>query len=343
MALAFMRPVRREDLDQVFALASQSGGGMTNLPADKDALRARIEFSCKSFEADADEPGGEVYMMALEEDGKVIGTSAVFSAVGLDHGFVNYRINKTVHASKQLKKRIERRLLVPTHDFTGCGEVGSLFLSPDARGGGFGKFLSRARYLFIAQHRGLVADPVCAELRGWRGPNGEQPFWDAIGKPFFDMEFEAADIANAAMGNQFIADLMPRHPIYVALLPPAARDILGRPHDSAIPAFNMLLKEGFSFRGYIDVFDGGPLVDAPIDDIKTVRESRLRRIADIADDKDNPADAPELLIAAGRLSTFRVTRAAAVSKGDDLVIGKEAAQALNVQKGDDVRVVSWVS
>ena len=225
MSLAFMRPVRREDFDEILALAKQSGGGMTNLPPEPDALRARIEFACKSFESDASEPGGEVYMMVLEDNGRVMGTSAVFSAVGLEHGFVNYRINKTVHASKQLKKRIERRLLVPTHDFTGCGEVGSLFLSPEARGGGFGKYLARARYLFIAQHRDLVADPVCAELRGWRGPNGEQPFWEALGKPFFDMEFEAADLTNAATGNQFIADLMPRHPIYVALLPQAARDI----------------------------------------------------------------------------------------------------------------------
>lgn len=338
MANAFIRPVRREDFDQILALAKQSGGGMTNLPPEPDALRARIDFACRSFEADASEPGGEVYMTVLEEDGKVLGTSAVFSAVGLDHGFVNYRINKTVHVSKQLKKRIERRLLMPTHDFTGCGEVGSLFLSPDARGGGYGKFLARSRYLFIAQHRELIADPVCAELRGWRGPEGEQPFWDAIGKPFFDMEFEAADVANAAMGNQFIADLMPRHPIYVALLPKAARDTLGRPHDNAMPAFNMLLREGFSFRGYIDVFDGGPLVDAHIDDIKTVQDSKLLGISDIASPGD---DAPEMLIAAGRLDTFRVARAPAKVSDGKLVIDDAAARVLNVKKGDSVRAVAW--
>lgn len=338
MANAFIRPVRREDFDQILALAKQSGGGMTNLPPEPDALRARIDFACRSFEASASEPGGEVYMTVLEEDGKVLGTSAVFSAVGLDHGFVNYRINKTVHVSKQLKKRIERRLLMPTHDFTGCGEVGSLFLSPDARGGGYGKFLARSRYLFIAQHRELIADPVCAELRGWRGPEGEQPFWDAIGKPFFDMEFEAADVANASMGNQFIADLMPRHPIYVALLPKAARETLGRPHDNAMPAFNMLLKEGFSFRGYIDVFDGGPLVDAHIDDIKTVQDSAVLDIADIA-----PAgeDAPEMLIAAGRLGAFRVARAPARVVDGALVIDEAAARALKVKKGDSVRAVAW--
>ena len=341
MSMAYMRPVQREDFDEILALAKQSGGGMTNLPPEPDALRARIEGACNSYESNPEEPGGEVYMMVLVDDGRVIGTSAVFSAVGLDHGFVNYRINKTVHASKQLKKRIERRLLVPTHDYTGCAEVGSLFLSPDARGGGYGKYLGRARYLFIAQHRELIADPVCAELRGWRGPNGEQPFWDALGKPFFDMEFEAADIVNAKTGNQFIADLMPRHPIYVALLPDAARDILGKPHDNAAPAFNMLLKEGFSFRGYIDVFDGGPLVDAHIDDIKTVQESRLNTICDIADIAD-AAEAPTMLMAAGRLETFRVLRAPAqlVQEGE-ITINKEAAAILGVKKGDQVRAVHW--
>lgn len=338
MGEAFIRPVRREDFDAILALAKQSGGGMTNLPPEPDALRARVEFACQSFEADASEPGGEVYMTVLEGDGKVLGTSAVFSAVGLDHGFVNYRINKSVHVSKQLKKRIERRLLMPTHDFTGCSEVGSLFLSPDARGGGYGKFLARSRYLFIAQHRELIADPVCAELRGWRGPNGEQPFWDAIGKPFFDMEFEAADVANSAMGNQFIADLLPRHPIYVALLPQAARDILGRPHDNAAPAFNMLLKEGFSYRGYIDVFDGGPLVDARIDDILTVQESAVFSVADVA----LPDEAwPTMLIAAGRLGSFRVARGPARAFGDELMIDDATAKTLNVKKGDSVRAVAW--
>jgi len=337
MSLPFIRPVRREDFDEVLALAKQSGGGMTNLPPEPDALRARIDFACDSFEANASEPRGEVYMTVLENDGKVMGTAAVFSAIGLDHGFVNYRINKTVHASTQLKKRIERRLLVPTHDFTGCGEVGSLFLSPEARGGGFGKYLARARYLFIAQHRKLIADPVCAELRGWRGPNGEQPFWEALGKPFFDMEFEAADLENAATGNQFIADLMPRHPIYVALLPEAARDILGRPHDNAVPAFNMLLKEGFSYRGYIDVFDGGPLVAAHIEDIETVKQSKIYKIAAIGE----AGDAPLALMAAGRLASFRVTRAPARIDGQSMTIGAEAAKVLGVKKGDEICAIEW--
>ncbi|WP_425408924.1 arginine N-succinyltransferase [Hyphococcus sp.] len=336
MSVAVMRPVRREDFEAVLSLAKQSGGGMTNLPGDPDALKARIEFAVQSFEANADAPSGEVYMMVLEEAGKVLGTAAVFSAIGLEHGFVNYRINKTVHVSSQLKKRIERRLLMPSHDFTGCGEVGSLFLSPEARGGGYGKYLAKSRYLFIAQHRRLIADPVCAELRGWRDKNGEQPFWESLGKLFFDMEFEDADLTNSALGNQFISDLLPRHPIYVAMLPKAARDILGKPHDDALPAFNMLLREGFAFRGYIDVFDAGPLVDAHIDDIATIKNSKLCD-AKIGD----PGDAPVHLLAAGYLTTFRTARAPAKIDGDAVTISTDTAAALGVKPGDDVRAVKW--
>ncbi|WP_428409514.1 arginine N-succinyltransferase [Hyphococcus sp.] len=336
MSLAFMRPVRREDFDAILALAKQSGGGMTNLPSEPDALRARVNFAADSFAANADGPNGEVYTMVLEENGKVIGLSAVFSAVGLEYGFVNYRINKTVHASKQLKKRIERRILVPTHDFTGASEVGSLFLSPEVRGGGYGKFLAKARYLFIAQHRKLVADPVCAELRGWRAPDGKQPFWESLGKLFFDMEFEDADLANSAMGNQIISDLMPRHPIYVALLPEDAKKCLGKPHDSAAPAYNMLIKEGFAFNRYIDVFDGGPLVDAKIDDIKTVKESRLYPVK-----IGEPGDAPLYLMAGGYLQSFRVTRAPGKIDGEAMIIAKDAAAALGVKAGDEIRAVKW--
>ena len=138
------------------------------------------------------------------------------------------------------------------------------------------------------------------------------------------------------MGNQIISDLLPRHPIYVAMLPEAARDILGKPHDSAVPAYKMLLKEGFAFNNYIDVFDGGPLVDAHIDDIKTIKDSKLYKVQ-----LGEPGEVPEQLIAAGRLQTFRVTRGAGAIDGEVMTIGKETAQALGVKAGDEVRAVKW--
>ena len=123
MSLAFMRPIREADFDAVHALALQSGGGMTNLPSDRGALKKRIDLAVASYAKNATAPGGEMYTMVLEREGKVIGLSAVFAAIGLDGGFVNYRINSEFYSSKEIGVKITRRVLVPTHDFTGASEV----------------------------------------------------------------------------------------------------------------------------------------------------------------------------------------------------------------------------
>lgn len=337
MSLAFMRPIRETDFEAVHALAKQSGGGMTNLPSDRATLKARVYHAVESFEKNASRPGGEIYTNVLERDGEVIGLSAVFSAIGLQTGFINYRINREFYASSELGKKIVRRVLIPTHDFTGAAEVGSLFLSPDARGGGFGKLLSRSRYMFIAQRPAAFADRLCAEIRGWRAADGSQPFWNAVGRHFFEMDFEEADAHNSAHGNQFIEDMMPRYPIYAALLPEDARACLGKPHDSAAPAYKMLLAEGFSYNGYIDIFDGGPLVDAKTANIRTIRESRLLKVSDVADKLDGRA----ALLAAGEIASFRACQGNIRVDGEEAAIDRETAAALNVQTGGLVRWAKW--
>ena len=340
MSPPIIRPIRTEDFDQVLELAKAAGKGMTNLPNDADALRARIDHAVSSFAANAQEPGREIYLMVLEKNGAILGTTAVFSAIGLDSGFVNYKVNWTFHASEQLNKRIRRRLLVPTHDFTGAGEVGSLFLSPKARGGGFGKFLARARYLFIAQNPDIVADPVCAELRGWQDENGEQPFWNALGRNFFEMDFEEADVHNSANGNQFIADLMPRISIYVTLLPEEAKACIGKPHDNAKPAFDMLIKEGFEYNDYIDIFDGGPLVTAKKNNIRAVRDSITGPVR-LVDDIDEDDSASEILISVGQVSDFRATKAKGRIVDGELSISRKTANAIEITDGDTARFVTF--
>ena len=337
MALPFIRPVRESDFGDVLKLAQSAGGGMTNLPDDEDALRARIEYACQSFATNATTPGREVYMLVLENDGKVVGTGAVFSSIGLDSGFVNYKVNWTFHASEQLNKRIQRRLLVPTHDFTGSAEVAALFLSPDARGGGFGKLLARTRYIFIAQKPEIVGERICAELRGFRTPDGKQPFWDALGRNFFEMDFEAADVHNAANGNQFIAELMPRISIYVCLLPEEARACIGKPHKNAVPAYEMLLKEGFEYNDYVDIFDAGPLLDAKTENIKTIKDSRLVTVSKI----ENASDGVDALVASGEVDGFRATRAPIIVRDGSATIDRDTAAALGADIGTKIRWISW--
>ncbi|MEO0675092.1 MAG: arginine N-succinyltransferase [Pseudomonadota bacterium] len=340
-AVPVIRAVREEDFPQIHALAQLTGGGMTNLPRDRDALYSRIAFALESFDAGASEPGGENYILVLDRGGEILGTAGIFSAIGLESGFVNYRINTMFHFSEQLGKRISRRMLVPTHDFTGASEVASLFLSPDARGGGFGKLLARSRYLFVAQAPHLFSDRMCAELRGWRDAEGGQPFWEAVGSHFFDMDFESADQHNSRAGNQFIADLMPIYPIYVAVLPETARSCIGKPHDSARPAYEMLLREGFEYTGYVDVFDGGPLVEAKVNAIKTVRDSVpcAVRVGEV------PGTSPVMLLAVGTGKEFRCTRGPALmdprTDGPAITMTRDCAAALQVDDGAPIRAIAW--
>lgn len=337
MTTPFMRPVRASDIDAVHALAQNAGGGMTNLPADRETLKGKIDRAVKSFAKSPAAPGDEFYMLVLDIEGAASGTSAVFASIGEKYGFVNYKINREFYYSESVKRRVERDVLVPTHDFTDAAEVGSLYIAKSARGSGMGRLLARARYMFIAQSPLIIADPVCAELRGWRAKDGAQPFWNAVGRRFFGMDFEAADAYNAAFGNQFIEDLMPRYPIYVDMLPEDARQCLGRPHESAEPALKMLKDEGFAFNRYIDVFDGGPLVDAKKSDIRTVRDSRMARVAEIKD----AVEGSDVLLAAGAVATFRCCRAKAKVDGDKITLDTSAAAALALGVGDEARWIRW--
>ncbi|MEM8935660.1 MAG: arginine N-succinyltransferase [Pseudomonadota bacterium] len=336
MTHAVVRPVREDDVDGLVALAKTSDGGMTNLPPDPKVLAQRVERSVQSFAKDIEAPGDEVYMMVLERDGEIIGATGVFAAIGLEEGFINYRINTEVHVSHELDKRFKRQLLVPTHDFTGASEVAMLFLSPNARGGGFGKLLARVRYLLMAQSPERFSDTICGEIRGWREADGARPVWDALGARFFDMEFEQADRYNAAFGNQFIADLMPRHPIYVCLLSKAAQKALGQPHKNARPAYEMLVKEGFEYTGYVDIFDGGPVLHAKLKDVDAVKNSRPLRV-------QKNALGPEIdsIVAAGTKDHFRTVRAKARVQNDAIFLPAEAADVLNVAPGDVVRQLNW--
>src|SRR6185437_782560 len=199
----------------------------------------------------------------------------------------------------ELGKTFRNQLLTLTTDLEGSSEVGGLFLHPEVRAGGWGSLLARSRYLFIKHHRARFGDRTLAELRGVMDEAGNAPFWDGLAGRFFGMTFPDADEFNAVHGTRFIADLMPKTPIYVDLLADSAKTVMGQPHPSGRAALRMLEAEGFTFDRYIDIFDGGPTVTASTDQIRTIRESRTEALAEIG---DKPGS--NMLVAAGRLTNF---------------------------------------
>lgn len=297
-----IRPARNEDFQALYEMAKLTGGGFTNLPPDRGALVEKLIRSEKSFATEADEPGDELFVFMLEnvETGQIRGTCQMFGMVGTEHPFYSYRIGTLTQTSKALGKTFRAEMLNLSTDLEGSSEVGGLFLHPGERAGGLGMLLARSRYLFLKLHRKRFGRRVLAELRGVIDEAGGSPFWDAIAGRFFGMNFQEADEFNGAHGTQFIADLMPKTPIYTAMLPESARAVMGVPHPSGRAAMKMLEAEGFQFDCYIDIFDGGPTMVARTDEIRTVRDSRELVLAGVAD----RVEGPSMMLARGRLADF---------------------------------------
>ncbi|HEY4070291.1 MAG TPA: arginine N-succinyltransferase [Sphingomicrobium sp.] len=333
-----VRPATGEDFRAIYQMAKLTGGGFTNLPPERQTLVDKLDRSEKSFSRKKDGQTGDLYMFVLEDPKarKIRGTCQVFGQVGVAQPFYSYHLSTLTQTSPELGKTFRNQRLSLTTDLEGSSEVGGLFLHPEMRATGLGGLLARSRYLFIKSHRARFGDRTLAELRGVMDETGHAPFWDALAGKFFGMSFPEADEFNAVHGTQFIADLMPRSPVYVALLNEEAKAVMGQPHPSGRAALRMLEHEGFVFDRYIDIFDGGPTVTARTDDIRTVRESREEKIAEIGE-----GGTQKVIAAAGRLKDFRACCASVKRlprKG--IAIDQLAAELLEVEVGDTVLTVA---
>ena len=333
-----VRPARAEDFNAIYEMSKLTGGGFTNLPPDKATLVAKLARSDDSFARQEDGQQGDMYMFVLEDPkaGLVRGTCQIFGQVGVIQPFYSYHLSTLTQSSPELGKTFRNQLLTLTTDLEGCSEVGGLFLHPLQRSGGWGGLLARSRYLFMREHRARFGERTLAELRGVMDEAANCPFWDGLAGRFFGMTFPEADEFNAVHGTRFIADLMPRTPIYVSLLDESAQAVIGQPHSSGRPALRMLEEEGFHYDRYVDIFDGGPTVVARTDAIRSVREATYETVQEIGEDGRT-----KVLAATGRLKDFKACMATIKripKKG--VSIDREAAELLEVKVGDPILTVA---
>ncbi|HKT14152.1 MAG TPA: arginine N-succinyltransferase [Allosphingosinicella sp.] len=325
-----VRAARDEDFQAIYEMAKLTGAGFTNLPPDRGALVEKLARSEQAFGRDGDSPADELFLFVVENDkGQVRGTCQIFAMVGSESPFYSYRISTLTQTSKALGRVFRAEMLSLVTDFDGSSEVGGLFLHPAERAAGLGLLLARSRYLFIKLHRQRFGDRLIAELRGVIDEAGGSPFWDAIAGRFFGMSFQEADEFNAAHGSQFIADLMPKTPIYTAMLPESARSIMGVPHPSGRAAMKMLEREGFAYDGYIDIFDGGPTMSVATDQLLSIRESKLLSLTGTSD-----SGGERQIVTAGRLAGFHCCYAE-VGAGDDgsATLDRQSARLLGIEPG----------
>lgn len=327
-----IRSAGEADLQSLYEMAKRTGGGFTNLPPDKPSLAAKLATSAEAFARDDETLAPDLFLFVLENraTGEVRGTCQIFSQVGQKWPFYSYRMGVLTQHSVELDRTFRAEMLNLSTDLEGASEVGGLFLHPGERAGGLGLLIARSRYLFIGTHRARFGERCIAELRGVIDEAGGSPFWDGVAGKFFGMSFQDADEFNAKHGNQFIADLMPKHPVYIAMLSDAARSVIGVPHPSGRAAMRMLENEGFAWEKYVDIFDGGPTMTVRTDQIASIRGA-VTTIVSAVDDRLAGDHAEARLIATGRLAHFRAAYGRIAPHGDGVAIDRAAADLLGVE------------
>ncbi|WP_412972217.1 arginine N-succinyltransferase [Glaciecola sp. MF2-115] len=336
--MKIIRPIRASDYPSLYAIAQESGIGFTSLPVNEELLQNKISKAESAIQSTPTKPGVQSYLFVMEdtETGEVVGTSGIEATVGLQDAFYHYHISKVVHASRELNVHNTVELLHFCNDYTGVSEICTLFLRESARQGLNGRFLSKMRFLFMAEHKERFSDVVIAEMRGVSDEQGRSPFWAWLEEHFFSMDFPTADYMTGIGNKVFIAELMPKHPIYVNLLSKAAQDCIGKVHEKTRPALRLLEQEGFKCRGYVDIFDAGPTVEADVNNIATVQASRKASI--VINDSLAQNDGETCFAINTSVKHFKACIAdIAYVDGNRVAIERACADALGISDGDSIR------
>jgi len=330
-----LRPARLTDFDAIFALIGTLKSSMTSMPPDPEFIEQRLHRSQRAFYPNVTNPGDEQYLFVLEGPAGVVGITGILARVGGFEPFYTYAIEHEnfAHLPLGIAKKMPILKLQASHD--GPTEIGSLLLHRDCRQSGLGRLLSLARFLFIAQFPQRFRDQTLAELRGFIDANGTSPFWEHVGRLFFESEFTDADFLSGLGNKSFIRDLMPRHPLYTNLLPAEARAVIGRVHLSTRPAKALLEAEGFAEIDAVDIFDAGPVVQASTRNIRTVAISQWLPVSALVDYDALPPR--HWHVSNGKLD-FRAGLTRAEVHPDSCKLSTTVAASLQISVGDYVRL-----
>lgn len=277
-----IRQARPDDASILLKLARMVH--FINLPADPEIIADKIRRSIASFEGSMTDLTRAVYMFAMEDDttGNLLGTSQIIPQIGTpDAPNTYFEVRSRTMYADDLQQGMTHTTLKLGSITDGPTEVGGLILAPSYRGhpARLGKTLSLIRFHYIGLHRERFRDELLAEMMARLTPEGTNAFWEHLGRRFINLTYTEADRLSTR-SKAFILKLMPHEEIYVTILPPEARMLIGKVGKDTEPAKAMLERMGFEYRDHIDPFDGGPHLHARTDSVTIVRDTRRLKLGE---------------------------------------------------------------
>ena len=280
-----------------------------------------------------------VFVMEHAESGGVLGTSQTLARMGgPGDPNVSFKLEERNFFSKSLQTGTTQVVATMHLDESGPTEIGGLILQPSYRGHKkkLGRFLSLVRFHFMGLHRKTFSDNVLAEMMAPITADGDNLLWDYLGRRFVPLSYDEAD-RFCQYSREFITSLLPDEPLYLSLLPPQARAVVGEVGPETRPARRMLERLGFEYHKFVDPFDGGPHLHAPIDALKPVKETQRLTLG-------KPLDESRLVrrgITSFQQSDgdfFAVHEPFLVDRAGNLCLSGEAMEHLHARPGDTVGV-----
>lgn len=306
-----IRACKYSDLNALLALSKGVGEGMTSMPQTQLGWRRKIAQAEASF---AGQPDAGSYFLVLEDinTGKIIGTTAVYTGVGESRPYYALRHDKQKHA------------LFVEQAMAGASEIGSLFLSADARVKGLGRALSQARFLMMATFPQLFSATVMASCRGWLDDNDDSPVWHAIGRYYDDVDFNVVVERTAEKGNEWLARKLPKT-LSLRNISPEVVSLLGVPHQQSAPAHNILFSEHFVQSDFIDLADGGPTLTCQPTRIASYQASVTAKLQQA----NRPLKGEEVyMLACGNLRNFEIVLCRGEMQSNGVILVDDSAQVL---------------
>jgi arginine N-succinyltransferase len=209
-------------------------------------------------------------VVARRADDQPLACLRLRRAIGLDLPRHWYHVGWVVHAAAELGLFHRLQTLQLGNDLTGASELADIAWQPGLDAAAQAEVL--APLLAAALQALRAAEPLAgasalliAELPGLVDADGLSPFWQGLGRPFYDGDAQQAAQRFGPAWRSHVATLMPRQPVYSAFLPAAAQAAVGRAHPAAAVLAGLLQQAGLRPGGHITIDQGAPVLTAPLD------------------------------------------------------------------------------
>lgn len=347
-SMLVFRPVRFDDLPAIEHLAITAGNSMTTLPNNRDHLEQLINNTAQSLRNKVSVATKQSYHFVIENSvtKEVLGISGIEACVGYSSPFYSYYCEKLEHHSPELQINNVIDTLSLKQDYEGASRLYTFFLTPDINSHSDEDYalqlLSLSRLMFIGQQPKRFKKRFVLELQGLLTSDNESPFWQALGQHFFNMDFHRANYLSGINAKGFIADLMPRHPIYVPLLEKPAQQAIGQLRPDLNIIKELLITQGFKHQHYISIFDAGPAFECSTTNIAAINNQYHATVQ--LTNLYAQSDAKPALISNNKVKGFKAIIATidvtASQQMQTIQLTTEQAACLDVNAGDSVYILA---